>query len=277
MKTTFLSGALLGLILFASAPAMAQLAPPNEAGVTLSHIHIIVNDMDAQKKFWTTAMGGTLIDHGPFTMIQLPEVFLVLEKGQAIGPSEGTVLNHFGFAYKDLPAQLARWKEMNVRAETNANGHQGYVYGADGMRFEYAYDEELSVPFRMDHLHMNIDIPAAHVWYEKTFGAPAGQRKRNAGPGTVECNFFPGMTVSMNPVGGRGAATPLLPTKGHTLDHFGFEVKDLNAFVKKLQADGVKFDVLPQTLPGTKIRSAFFTDPFGNYIELTENFVSAAR
>src|SRR4029077_13513754 len=98
---TFFPAALLASILFVSTPASAQLALPNEAGVTLSHIHLIVNDMDGQKKFWTTVMGGTLIERPLFTLIQLPEVFLVLEKGQATGPSEGTVLNHFGFAYRD--------------------------------------------------------------------------------------------------------------------------------------------------------------------------------
>ena len=34
----------------------------------------------------------------------------------------------------------------------------------------------------------------------------------------------------------------LLPTKGQTLNHVGFEVKGLEAFCKKLEATGVKFD-----------------------------------
>ena len=184
-------------VLLASAPAMAQFAPPNEAGVTLAHIHLIVSDVDAQKQFWTTVMGGKLIDHGPFVMIAFPEVFVVLEKGQPTGPSEGTVLNHFGFAYKDMAAQVARWKAQNVDVRVNANGAQGFVYGPESMRVEIAADPELAVPFHMDHLHMNVpDIAAVQAWYEKNFGGRTGQRKRNSGPGVVECSYFPDTTLS---------------------------------------------------------------------------------
>lgn len=33
-----------------------------------------------------------------------------------------------------------------------------------------------------------------------------------------------------------------LPTAGHTLDHIGFDVKNLDAFMKRLEADGVKIE-----------------------------------
>ena len=33
-----------------------------------------------------------------------------------------------------------------------------------------------------------------------------------------------------------------LPMKGRTLDHIGFEVMNLEAFCKKLEASGVKFE-----------------------------------
>ena len=64
---------------------------------------------------------------------------------------------------------------------------------------------------------------------------------------------------------------PLRLLKGRYLDHIGFEVKDLDAFAKRLEADGVKFDMAPRDMTkqfGLKI--AFITDPFGTYIELTE-------
>ena len=89
---------------------------------------------------------------------------------------------------------------------------------------------------------------------------------------------LPGGIVDFLGVGGRGGknkdgSTPAPPagTKGRYLDHIGFEVKDLDAFAKKLEADGVKFDMAPRDMTkqfGLKI--AFITDPFGTYIELTE-------
>jgi hypothetical protein len=47
-------------------------------------------------------------------------------------------------------------------------------------------------------------------------------------------------------------------------------VKNLEAFCKKLEANGVKLDVPYKKIPAAGISLAFLTDPFGTYIELTE-------
>jgi catechol 2,3-dioxygenase-like lactoylglutathione lyase family enzyme len=69
----------------------------------------------------------------------------------------------------------------------------------------------------------------------------------------------------------RKAQQPEAPTKGRSLDHIGFEVKNLEEFCKKLQTEGVTFDSpyreMPQ-LAGLKL--AFIVDPEGTRIELTE-------
>jgi len=59
-------------------------------------------------------------------------------------------------------------------------------------------------------------------------------------------------------------------SKGRGIDHIGFEVKNLDAFVKNLEAQGVKMDAAVRQLPGTDLKIAFLTDPYGTYIELTE-------
>jgi uncharacterized glyoxalase superfamily protein PhnB len=63
----------------------------------------------------------------------------------------------------------------------------------------------------------------------------------------------------------------LAPTKGRMLDHIGFEVRDLAAFCRKLEAAGVKFDA-PYTKAPSGIGRALLTDPWGTSIELTEGF-----
>jgi catechol-2,3-dioxygenase len=40
--------------LASSTPALAQVAPPNDMGVALGHIHVAVKDVEAQRQFWTT-------------------------------------------------------------------------------------------------------------------------------------------------------------------------------------------------------------------------------
>jgi len=64
-------------------------------------------------------------------------------------------------------------------------------------------------------------------------------------------------------------ATPADPTKGRVLDHIGFDVKDLQGFIKKLEAAGIKMD-RPYTPTDNGGALAFITDPWGTSIELNE-------
>ena len=59
-------------------PALAQLAPANDLGVALGHIHVVVKDVEVQKRFWTEMLGGTLVTNGPLTLIQFPGIFVML-------------------------------------------------------------------------------------------------------------------------------------------------------------------------------------------------------
>jgi predicted enzyme related to lactoylglutathione lyase len=47
-------------------------------------------------------------------------------------------------------------------------------------------------------------------------------------------------------------------------------VKNLEAFTKNLEAQGVKLTGPYRQVPALGIAVAFFTDPWGTYIELTE-------
>jgi hypothetical protein len=64
--------------------------------------------------------------------------------------------------------------------------------------------------------------------------------------------------------------TPRLPTRGRTIDHVGFDVAHLDTFAKHLEAAGVAPEGPVRTVPGTHVKIAFLTDPWGTRIELTE-------
>jgi catechol 2,3-dioxygenase-like lactoylglutathione lyase family enzyme len=103
-------------------------------------------------------------------------------------------------------------------------------------------------------------VDSLRAWYVKTFGATAGKR------GDFLAAKLPGGEVDF-----RKADTAPAATKGRSLDHIGFEIKGLEAFCKKLQADGLTFDMAYREMPqlgGLKI--AFIIDPVGTRIELTE-------
>jgi predicted enzyme related to lactoylglutathione lyase len=67
-----------------------------------------------------------------------------------------------------------------------------------------------------------------------------------------------------------GSPKPTAPTKGRSLDHIGFDVTNIEALVAHLEANGIRIEAPVRTVPGTKVKIAFLTDPWGTYIELTE-------
>src|SRR6266496_3499076 len=92
------------LILLAAlaAPVSAQLAPPNEAGVSMGHIHLMVADPEEQKKLWVGVLGAEVTHTGTLEMLKLPGIFIIAGKART-PPSEGSAgstVNHFGFLVK---------------------------------------------------------------------------------------------------------------------------------------------------------------------------------
>ena len=248
-------------------PAWAQLAPPNEAGVTLGQIHLIAKDVEAQKHFWISMIGGKPVKNGSLELIEFPGVYITISQGDPLGPAAGSVIDHFGFIFQDVPAMMARWKANHFEIYQVGNPLQGSVHAPeDADLLEFFQDAKQDVPVRMDHFHLFItDVPGIQAWYKNAFGLTPGQRARVARVGWVDCDFVPGGNLSFVDQGKR-----LAPTKGRGVDHLGFEVRDIDTFVKKLEAQGIKLDTPVHPIPGTKIKSAFLTDPWGTYIEVTE-------
>lgn len=270
----FTRTAVLACSVLSSTLAFAQLGePPNDLGVRLGHVHLTVKDVEAQRRFWTEMMGGTLVKNGPLTMIQFPGVFIMLQEGRSTAPPAGSVVDHFGFVLKDISAARARWKAANVTYTVGEiNPNQGYVEAPDGIRLEVFGDPSLPGPVGMDHIHMLLpaaDIPAIQAWYEKALGGLPGKRKTVARSGLTNCVYFHRFNVSFSP-----SDMKRDPTKGRSLDHIGFEVKSLDEFAKRLEAAGIKLDSPPHQIPNSSTKVAFLTDPWGTYIELTENLGS---
>ena len=75
----------------------------------------------------------------------------------------------------------------------------------------------------------------------------------------------PGLSLNFTP-----SPTPTVGTTGRALDHIGFEIKNLEAFTKKLEADGIKLDRPYTKVAALGIAIAFIKDPWGTNIEMTE-------
>jgi predicted enzyme related to lactoylglutathione lyase len=77
------------------------------------------------------------------------------------------------------------------------------------------------------------------------------------------------VTLSFSP-----SAMPTVATEGRALDHIGFEVKNLEAFTKKLEAEGITLTVPYRQVPALGIAIAFIKDPWGTNIEMTEGLAA---
>ena len=261
-------------LLLAALPVLAQLAPPNAQGVTMGHVHLYVKDVAAQTHFWVDIMGGKIVHNEKLSMIAFPGVFLILTQGDPTGPPAGSIVDHFGFVVRDMPGSIAKWTANNLLVEqTGTNPNQRYVTAPDGIRLEVFGDPNLPVPVQMNHIHFfppKDDIRAMQEWYAEAFGGVIGRRDSVARPGNwIETVDLPGVNLSIGASDTRRAAT-----KGRSIDHIGFEVKNLEAFTKKLEAAGIKLDEKPRKSHSSKrVKVAYLTDPWGTRIELTEGLV----
>src|ERR1700690_1733586 len=78
---------------FVAAPASAQIVPPtSNRGVSMGHLHLVVADVDAQKKFWTD-FGGKPVKNGMIDLIEFPGIYIMLRKGTPTGGTVGSVVN----------------------------------------------------------------------------------------------------------------------------------------------------------------------------------------
>jgi catechol 2,3-dioxygenase-like lactoylglutathione lyase family enzyme len=251
----------------AAVSAWAQPMPFNEAGVTMGHWHLNSRDVEANKKIFV-GMGGIAMKPGDFEIVQFPGVIvnLHLRPGSApsTGPTEGTVVNHVGFIVQNVQESVARWKAAGVPVLPGNNNRldQAYVVTPDGLRIEILEDKTQNVPIRHEHVHFFLPEAAlseSQAWYAKIFGAKPGTRNKAA------VADVPGVQLRF-----AKTDTPTITTKGRILDHIGFDVKDLQAFIKTLEAKGIKLDRPYTKNEQTGDALAFITDPWGVYIELNE-------
>ena len=176
-------------------------------------------------------------------------------------------MNHIGFVWKDLPAAKAKWQAAGYKIEQSEDPNHGYILGPDGIRLEFSGDPSLQVPVKINHVHLYPqDIPAMKAWYAKVLGGVPGKCARGGAPDGIDCVDVPGVSLAMSQ-----GETKLDPTAGRSLDHIGFEVKNLPEFLKRMEAEGVNITqgLTPSNFVST-MRVAFIADPWGTKMEITE-------
>lgn len=258
----------LAALLAGGCAALTEIAAPNEAGVAMGHVHLIVADMEAGKKFWVT-LGGSATTFGPFAMIKFPGALVLLKQAEPAGAAAGSVVDHVCFQVPNLAKALAVWQAAGIKTEPGRIPEQAYVITPDELlRVEVTEVPSLNVPIAFHHVHFFVGangpgganaVAEMQAWYARMFGAKPGKRMH------FDAADLPGANLTFSP-----SAVPTAGTVGRAIDHISLEVTDLPAFCSKLEAAGVKFDVPCTERPDLGIRYAFLTDPWGTKIECTQ-------
>jgi len=273
------------VILGAAGNSWAQLDPPNSMGVSMGHLHYNVKDIDVNRKFWIAMGAKPVMMGGTREVLRFSGVMVLLTKAESTGGTEGSVVNHVGFRVPNTVKMLDHMKSLGYKTElaASATGKVGSVYSPEDERIELLEDQsinvkfvpdsgqykapaKMTVPIALHHVHFFVpdgDVEKIQAWYVKVFGAVPGKRFRTELEGYTAADL-PGVNLNIS-----GGHVGLPGINGRRLTHIGFEIRNLEAFCKKLEAMGIKLDRPYSKLP-IGIANAYVTDPWGTYIELTE-------
>ena len=269
--------------LFVSPMAWSQLYSADEGRIIYGHHHINTQDLESQQRFWLEGLGGTVRTLGETgrEVIAFPDVLVFLTDAAPTSGTRGTIVNHVGFETTDIYADVARLQALGYRMITReelpatyevtggigrrvAGNTIAYVLGPDDIKVELIENKDIAHPIQMHHIHWASEAGEdMREWYADHLGAVSGLRiGQPAGQ-------LPNVNLTFGP-----SETRLAPTQGTVLDHIGFEVDNLKALCEELEAKGVVFDRPYAEIPALGLAIAFFTDPWGTYIELTEGLDS---
>jgi catechol 2,3-dioxygenase-like lactoylglutathione lyase family enzyme len=275
----------------AASRSSAQLAN-TDAPVVVGHYHLNVTSVDEHRAFWVDTLGGTpaAIGSGGVDAIRFGDVFVILREQPPAGPTRGTTFDHIGLAVPSVPELTAKvvaaGYRLTVGRETPGEappapaagasavyGRFSYLVGPDGVKVELVTSTEPDAPaIAHHHVHfVNPQYVEMQQWYMTALDATLrpGQTDVFIGadlPGIgYMLNFF---RWELN--------EPLAGTAGRAVDHVGFEVTDLEAFCRRLEAKGIELTAPYRRDPALNdIGTASITDPWGTVIELTEGLRAA--
>jgi catechol 2,3-dioxygenase-like lactoylglutathione lyase family enzyme len=166
-----------------------------------------------------------------------------------------------------------------------------YLRGPDDAMIEYQGNMPAE---RFNHIHMYMEQPfCAQLWYQQHLNMPAGGRGGTAVPPRTEANCrvergpdksWPALdsegmyrSPSLTSMAFSGVSlftymnqtsTPLASTRGHLMDHYGLRVAELDPWVTKLRAEGVRF--LGDPYKVGSYRAVLIEGPSREAIELIE-------
>ncbi len=203
-------------------------------------------------------------------------VELVFVAQATMGGTQGTGVNHIGFAYPDLTAKMAALEAVGVRGsgvrlqrfddgatlrDIPGLYKHGFIFDPWGTRIELLEDGGRP---GFHHVHLSAADPeAALAWYRETFGGKAA-KLRGKLDGLLLGDVW--LFAAQHPEGAPA------PTRGRAVDHIGFMLPNLGKAASRMRKRGIGFQEEPSVPENARsaAKRAYLIGPDSVRIALVE-------
>lgn len=228
------------LLVTACTPARAQSTEP------FDHVHLAVSDVERARDWYIRHMDGNAgetpdtVAWGKWPGDHPLPIQLLFTLSPDPQPSAGSVIDHIGFSFADLPAKVDALRSAGVKivspaAEAPGVGRQAVAEDPWGTTLVLVEDRDA---LGIHHVELRVPDPdAALRWYVRAFGGDRTKYK-----GAIEAVRYRELGVFyLFAVRDDRAA----PTAGRAIDHLGFGPIELDRVVNALKAEGATFTSNP--------------------------------
>ena len=244
MKPHFLAAtpAALALLLLLApgTPAHAQLTEP------FDHLHLAVTDVEGARDWYIEHMGGNAgetsetVAWGKWPIDHPLPLQLHFQLSPDARPSAGSTIDHIGFSFANVAAQVEKLQAAGVKIVTPVTdvpglGKQAVVEDPWGTKLVLVEDPDAP---GIHHVELRVPDPDKTLqWYVHAFGGDRTKYK-----GQIEAVRYRDLGVFyLFAV----KDTEAKSSSGHSIDHISFGPIDLDKLVNTLTAEGVKFTSNP--------------------------------
>ncbi|MGH7341328.1 MAG: VOC family protein [Candidatus Rokuibacteriota bacterium] len=228
------------LVLAVCASAAAQSTEP------FDHVHLAVPDVERARDWYIQHMGGNpgetpeTVAWGKWPGDHPLPVQLLFELSPDAKPSAGSVFDHLGFSFANLPATIDALRSAGVKIVTPVRdvpglGRQAVVEDPWGTTLELVEDPDAP---GLHHVELRVPDPdAALRFFVRAFGGDRTKYK-----GVVDAVRYRDLGVFyVFAVRDERAA----PATGRTIDHIAFGPIELERVVNSLKTEGASFTSNP--------------------------------
>jgi catechol 2,3-dioxygenase-like lactoylglutathione lyase family enzyme len=223
------------------------------------HVHYGVPDPEKAVDWYLTKLGAKR-GAAPDRVLFGRTIFAFAKADNPL-PSSGSVIDHVAFSVADVDAKMKELEAAGVTVLVPPRVvpglfKAGFVVDPWGARIELVQDP---AALGFHHIHLRVAEPAESLkWYLDNFGGVRTKLK-----GRLDAVKFAAPPVWLVIEKGDDA----VKSQGHTIDHLGWSVANVDATINDLASKGLK-TVEPRAI--RNLRIAFVEAPDGVRIELVQ-------